>query len=61
MESLPLVLYTSLIEVVVGTFAVLILTDFRGELGRGFLASVGLTVLAVAVAGGGVSSRSAKR
>ena len=48
MESLPLVLYTSLIEVVVGTFAVLILTDFRGEMGRGFLASVGLTVLAVA-------------
>ncbi len=49
MESLPLVLYTSLIEVVVGTFAVLMLTDFRGEMGRGFLASVGLTILAVAV------------
>ncbi len=49
MESLPLVLYTSLLEVVVGTFAVLMLTDFRGELGRGFLASVGLSVLGVAV------------
>ena len=49
MESLPLVLYTSLIEVVAGTFAVLILTDFRGEMGRGFLASVGLSVLAIAV------------
>lgn len=48
MESLPLVLYTSLIEVFVGTFAVLMLTDFRGELGRGFLSSVGLTTLAVA-------------
>ncbi|OJV88732.1 MAG: hypothetical protein BGO39_04315 [Chloroflexi bacterium 54-19] len=48
MESLPLVLYTTLIEVFVGTFAVLILTDFRGELGRGFLSSVGLTALAVA-------------
>ncbi len=48
MESLPLVLYTSLLEIVVGTFAVLIITDFRGEMGRGFLASVGLSVLAVA-------------
>ncbi len=48
MESLPLVLYTFLIEVTVGTFAVLILTDFRGELGRGFLASVGLTALGLA-------------
>jgi hypothetical protein len=47
-ESLPLVLYTSLLEVVVGTFAILMLTDFRGELGRGFLSSVGLTVLVVA-------------
>lgn len=49
MGSLPLVLYTSLLEIVVGTFAVLMLTDFRGELGRGFLASVGLSVLGVAV------------
>ncbi len=49
MESLPLVLYTSLIEVVVGTFAVLILTDFAGEMGRGFLASVGLTIFGVAI------------
>lgn len=49
MESLPLVLYTFLIEVTVGTFAVLLLTDFWGELGRGFLASVGLTALGVAI------------
>jgi hypothetical protein len=48
-ESLPLVLYTFLIEVVVGTFAVLMITDLRGELGRGFLSSVGLTALGVAI------------
>ena len=48
-ESLPLVLYTSLLEMVVGAFAVLMLTDFYGELDRGFLASVGLSVLGVAI------------
>ncbi|HEX2909354.1 MAG TPA: hypothetical protein VH186_01005 [Chloroflexia bacterium] len=49
METLPLVLYTFLIEVMAGTFAVLILTDFRGELGRGFLSSVGLSALGIAI------------
>ncbi len=49
MESLPLVLYTFLIELTVGTFAVLLATDFMGELGRGFLASVGLTTLGLAI------------
>lgn len=47
--TLPLVLYTSLVEIFIGTFAVLILTDFRGEMGRGFLSSVGLTALGIAI------------
>jgi hypothetical protein len=49
LASLPLVLYVSLLEIFVGTFAILVLTDWRGELGRGFLSSVGLTALGIAV------------
>jgi hypothetical protein len=48
MESLPLVLYTLMLEITAGSFAVLMLTDFWGEVGRSFLITGGLTALATA-------------
>ncbi len=48
MESLPLVLYTLMLEITAGSFAVLMLTDFRGEVGRSFLITGGVTALATA-------------
>ncbi len=49
MVSLPLVLYTLLLEITAGSFAVLMLTDFRGEVGRSFLITGGLTAFATAL------------
>jgi hypothetical protein len=48
MESLPLVLYTLMLEITAGSFAVLLLTDFWGEVGRSFLITGGLTAFATA-------------
>lgn len=49
MESLPLVLYTLMLEITAGSFAVLMLTDFEGKVGRSFLITGGLTAFATAV------------
>jgi hypothetical protein len=48
MGSLPLVIYVLMLEIAVGTFAVLIITDFKGETGRSFLITGGLSALACA-------------
>ena len=46
MESLPLVIFTLMLEISCGTFVVLLLTDFFGETGHTFLVTCGLTSLA---------------
>ncbi len=48
MESLPLVIFTLMLELSSGTCVVLLLTDFFGETGRTFLVTCGLTALAAA-------------
>jgi hypothetical protein len=47
-ESLPLVIFTLMLEISCGTFLVLLPTDFLGETGRSFLVTCGLTSLAAA-------------
>lgn len=47
-ESLPLVIFTLMLEISCGTFLVLLPTDFAGETGRNFLVTCGLTSLATA-------------
>lgn len=49
METLPLVIYTLMLELAVGTFVIMVLTDFKGEVGGSFLVTGGLTALGSAL------------
>lgn len=49
MGSLPLVIFVLMLEIAAGSFIVLMATDFRGEVGRSFLVTGGLSAFACAV------------
>jgi hypothetical protein len=56
MESLPLVIYTLMLELAVGSFVIMMVTDFKGEVGGSFLVTGGLTALGSAIVARWVAS-----